>query len=824
MSQRILPYVLMGVVSPAILFTFAVVFGADSYQVWGDRFHLSLTGRYLFTRLHMETVLGPLWREDVLSGNIWAGLGGGPPPLAFPILMGRLLQLSPVWIDFIGNLTLYFVSVVSMYVYLRRVVGVGREGATAAAVMFAAAVYWIAVIWVEDPDLPMAVAGLPAMLVMAHRVERAVEGGSSARLVEAVAGLAIVVYLCALHSTLASVPIALLLVIVYIGVVCGLGRTWGWALVALGLGVVLFAPFLWQIGDAVNMSRRGVDPGFVLADVGEHWDPLGWLAREVRASRYLFLQIVVGHNQFGVFFVVMLVGVVGWGLGCSWGRERLRLRRILQFAGGAAGVVILLGIFHTTIDYLKSGIPLLGGWHVHRFLFFFCFFLLILVAWVLDRVCFDPAEESRSRDRKRALRVAVIMAGIVGGGQIVYSAVRMQLVPAAIYPQNVVLYGYLGLYAVVTGAVVGLLYWRMGWPAGSSVALCPTAARGGVMVLLVLSVSLTTSVHTYRASVLPLVPKTGVAGPVDPVMTYAQRYTVPEDIMSIKRLSASDGRIVDLTRPWRADGLRGTEMVLLPLAGLRTPSGHNTVIPHWYDRFIFAGIGGRPSHYSWYIMQIENPDRANFEVLGLLDVQYVLAYEGANLPGYVPVRHLKASGKSIYAAEKPDLVGPAFLSPDIVCFPNDTDALNYIHQADLRALRSRTVLVSRDPAAAPFCNENESTNPVQGARPRIQVHRGQDQVRLEIESDIKGIVTLADTYYPGWKVYVDGVEKPVVRTYTTLRGVVVESGRHSVEFVYEPRMFWLLVRLSNGLLMGLLLAILVARWWEKSAERTMRSW
>lgn len=85
-------------------------------------------------------------------------------------------------------------------------------------------------------------------------------------------------------------------------------------------------------------------------------------------------------------------------------------------------------------------------------------------------------------------------------------------------------------------------------------------------------------------------------------------------------------------------------------------------------------------------------------------------------------------------------------------------------------------------------------------------------------------MTLADAYYPGWLVFVDGVERPLLRTYTALRGVALEPGRHLVEFVYAPWVFNLLCRLSNGLLVILLLAGLVAWGMNRVQLREQRTW
>lgn len=60
-------------------------------------------------------------------------------------------------------------------------------------------------------------------------------------------------------------------------------------------------------------------------------------------------------------------------------------------------------------------------------------------------------------------------------------------------------------------------------------------------------------------------------------------------------------------------------------------------------------------------------------------------------------------------------------------------------------------------------------------------------VESEVVASQAGFLVLTDTWYPGWKAYVDGKETPIMRTNYTFRGVVVPEGKHEVVFSYEPK-------------------------------------
>jgi hypothetical protein len=60
------------------------------------------------------------------------------------------------------------------------------------------------------------------------------------------------------------------------------------------------------------------------------------------------------------------------------------------------------------------------------------------------------------------------------------------------------------------------------------------------------------------------------------------------------------------------------------------------------------------------------------------------------------------------------------------------------------------------------------------------------RVRLDVNAWTPGYLVLADTWYPGWRVYVDGDERPIYRANGAFRTVALEPGRHEVIFSYEP--------------------------------------
>ena len=61
--------------------------------------------------------------------------------------------------------------------------------------------------------------------------------------------------------------------------------------------------------------------------------------------------------------------------------------------------------------------------------------------------------------------------------------------------------------------------------------------------------------------------------------------------------------------------------------------------------------------------------------------------------------------------------------------------------------------------------------------------------RVELDAALApGLVVLADIYYPGWRLTIDGKEAPIYRANRMMR-VAVRAGRYHLVFTYEPRSF-----------------------------------
>lgn len=82
--------------------------------------------------------------------------------------------------------------------------------------------------------------------------------------------------------------------------------------------------------------------------------------------------------------------------------------------------------------------------------------------------------------------------------------------------------------------------------------------------------------------------------------------------------------------------------------------------------------------------------------------------------------------------------------------------------------------------------------------------------------DQSGYVVLSDTYYPGWRVRVDGQEQPLLIADLNFKAVAVPAGTHTVSFDYAP--FSVTLGLVVSAIASVLWLALVVWAWRSSAK------
>jgi len=165
---------------------------------------------------------------------------------------------------------------------------------------------------------------------------------------------------------------------------------------------------------------------------------------------------------------------------------------------------------------------------------------------------------------------------------------------------------------------------------------------------------------------------------------------------------------------------------------------------------------------------------------------------------------------------------PAFVWHDVAMVTPDTP---YLDDRTLGELERYDYLlvdepVTRDPQALPALRAvlgermiaSDDLRAVRGSgRPRATVYHerlGYEAIYLQVASEKGGVLTIAESWYPHWRVYVDGRAEKALRVNWALLGVWLEPGEHRVEFRFErPGYVYL------GYALSLLTVLALVLWW-----------
>ena len=89
-----------------------------------------------------------------------------------------------------------------------------------------------------------------------------------------------------------------------------------------------------------------------------------------------------------------------------------------------------------------------------------------------------------------------------------------------------------------------------------------------------------------------------------------------------------------------------------------------------------------------------------------------------------------------------------------------------------------------------------------------------ERVSIQLDAPQSGYLVLSDTHAPGWEATLDGAPTPILKADVIYRAVAVSAGRHTIEFVYRPALFYwgaLVSGLSAIVILLIALAALVRR-------------
>ena len=169
------------------------------------------------------------------------------------------------------------------------------------------------------------------------------------------------------------------------------------------------------------------------------------------------------------------------------------------------------------------------------------------------------------------------------------------------------------------------------------------------------------------------------------------------------------------------------------------------------------------------------------ETLNILNVKYVISSFRLENKDFALVQ-----GGKVKLYENLRALPRAYVVPEVTVVKDDEEGLRILGTVGFDARES--ILITRGEYEKVVNNINK----VKGLSP--DNYKGDakilkyslNNVEIETSGNDSSFLVLADNYYPGWKVFLDGSRTDILKVNYNLRGVIIPSGKHTVQFSFDP--------------------------------------
>ncbi|MFH1825505.1 MAG: YfhO family protein [Candidatus Firestonebacteria bacterium] len=188
--------------------------------------------------------------------------------------------------------------------------------------------------------------------------------------------------------------------------------------------------------------------------------------------------------------------------------------------------------------------------------------------------------------------------------------------------------------------------------------------------------------------------------------------------------------------------------------------------------------------------------------LSLINAKYLFTNKDLELSLLKLVKDFKVV--KIY---KNDVLLPhCYFTRNIKLVNNERDAFSYIFSDEFDP-RKEVVIEGRGVEVV-----NNEKNASLADKDIVNIEEYKSNI-VKIKADISqdGMIVLNDTYYPGWRVYVDGQEEKIYPANYIYRGVQVKKGNHKIEFIFRPATFVIGAIISLISFLGVLITLILLK-------------
>ena len=192
-------------------------------------------------------------------------------------------------------------------------------------------------------------------------------------------------------------------------------------------------------------------------------------------------------------------------------------------------------------------------------------------------------------------------------------------------------------------------------------------------------------------------------------------------------------------------------------------------------------------------------DDGFIKITSLFNAKYILSWWPIHHPD---LREVFRSGRTIVYLNQ-QVFPRCFVVPHSSVIQNDDEAVRFLFSEKFSP--GETVVLSQPPEEEVKSGATASQNAM------VELKKyNLTEIILRVKMASPGFLVISDTYYPGWKVSIDGSEGSVYRANICQRAIYLSSGDHHVRFYFAPSSLRVGMIVS-GLSLLLLIALLRIR-------------
>ena len=239
---------------------------------------------------------------------------------------------------------------------------------------------------------------------------------------------------------------------------------------------------------------------------------------------------------------------------------------------------------------------------------------------------------------------------------------------------------------------------------------------------------------------------------------------------------------------------------ILSIYGIETFDGLASLMPRTALK-----LAGEGSAFGIY----PNPNALPASFLGLYNTKYLLV-DSSWKPHDTIAWRLAFAGKEVSIWQNTKSMPRAFMVYRYAVCQSDSLLKSALYDS---AFDGRTVYFEQEPIDKITNDSTATTESVQHQHDANNVHDDEadagmqerdstmtlpmvtltdyqnNTVSVNVVTDREGYLFLSDAYYPGWVARINGVETPIMRANYAGRAIYVPTGKHRIEFSFEPQSF-----------------------------------